>query len=502
MNQKFQAEVNGQWEDMIWHDTTIDLSQYAGKKVTLHFITNNLDSASPWAVWSHPQIYQKNKSDKDFNVLIVSLDTLRADHLNCYKYKKRITSPNMNKLAEEGLLFKHFYSNAPGTLSSQISILTGLYPSYHGITYRNYWETMTDLSPARKITRRLIPKETLTTILANNGYYNVAYTGAGYFLACLDYSTGFHLYNNTVDHTNGSVKNVFPKAFKWLEQNRKRKFFLFLHTYEIHSPYTETYFVEKEGIPPNPKFERERALYDSCILLTDKYIGKLVSVLKKNNLWEKTILIITSDHGEELGSRYGVETHGHTLFNEIIHVPCIIILPEGFPQRKGIDTVASSVDLVPTILDILGIKSKIKFSGKSLLPIIHGNHDKNRFAYSEDINYGPDLKSLVMKHSGKKREELYKFLYINPSGRRHRNRYRFENVEKLQSPPPERFFNLERDPGETFNQTGISHVDYTLYQTIINDLIMNMPTSVPKPRKGIKASQNALKSLRAQGYIQ
>lgn len=492
---EFQVKVKGNWEAVKWFDTAIDLSSYAGEKVTISFITENLSSGSPWAVWSSPQIYQKDKINTDYNVLIVSLDTLRADHLNCYQYKKRITSPNMDKIAKEGILFNNFYSTAPATLSSQMSILTGFYPTYHGITYRNWAE-----SPLRLATLGLIPKETLTTTLADQGYYCAAYTGGCFFISTLNYSKGFHLYNNTTDYTAGSVKNVFPKAFSWLAKNSNKKFFMFLHTYEIHSPYTETYYAEKENIPPFPEYKRDRANYDSGILLTDKYIGKLVSTLKENNLWEKTILIITSDHGDDLGTRKSGSEHGHNLFNELIHVPCIFKLPNKFAQGKIIDVVASSVDLVPTIMDILGIKSKIEYSGKTLLPIIHGNEGRDRFAYSEDVVFGPDLKSLVMKnYSAKGKDgELYKFLYVDPLGKRAKERY--GKSEILFDPPQKRFFNLDKDPSERSNLLNILPIDYTPYQDIITNIIKKKPAT-PKPRKTIKSTKESLDTLKALGYI-
>lgn len=501
---RFQVKTDKGWEDVKWHDKIIDLSSYAGKKVTLNFITKNMDSGSPWAVWNYPQIYQKNDINQDYNVIVVSLDTLRADHLNCYQYMKRITSPNMDKLAEEGILFKHFYSNTASTLSSQISILTGLYPSYHGISYR-IWGGKYNFSFDELATMKMINKETLATTLADNGYNCGAYTGAGYFIANLDYSRGFHIYNTTADGVMGSVKNIFPKAFKWLEKMKNRKFFLFLHTYEIHTPYTEEFYVKKEAIPSYIKYKYTRALYDAGILTTDQYIGKLVSVLKTNKLLEKTILIITSDHGEELGDRYGFEGHGTTFFNEQIHVPCIIRLPKGFPQQKKINTVASSVDLVPTILDILGIKSQTKYSGKSLWPIINGNQDKDRFAYTSDLAHGPDLKSVVMYNPKQKDGYLYKYLYINPLSKRNWKRgvHVGSHIKEFYDPPRKRLFNLGRDPGETFNLMPENSEDIDSYQNIINEIMKGVPPFVPKKRKKTsKISQEAMDSLKALGYVQ
>ena len=288
-------------------------------------------------------LYSESKNislDKNsINVILISLDTLRADHLKCYGYKRN-TSPNIDKLAKDSVVFFNTFSHAPYTLSSHMSMMTSLLPMNHKVLY---------------IDRSLNPSiKTLADLLRNNDYITVAFTGGGQVSARYGFSKGFDFYYEEYMggvHIN-SAERLFKHASKWIRKNKNLKFFLFLHTFQIHNPYHSPppfgqIFLKKEypwkyislqeilgqGYPrlfrELKRIEKENviALYDGEIRYTDEcFIKPFIKELKKLNLYDRTMIILTSDHGEEFRDHYSWG-HGHNLYNEVIKVPLIIKFP-------------------------------------------------------------------------------------------------------------------------------------------------------------------------------
>lgn len=301
-----------------------------------------------------------NFEPHDYNIVLISIDTLRADRLGSYGYS-RDTSPNIDALASDGLLFENCFSQAPATLISHSTMFTGLYPGTHGAQCM----TFTALPSAA---------QTLPEILSMNGYRTAGFTGGAQLGRFFGFSQGFEAYNDE----GGGFLETWPRARQWLDTNSVEKFFLFLHTFDTHHPYKppapfNTMF-SKDYDGPLENFipielleainsgeikvtEADRkhisAVYDGAIRYTDGYIGKITAYLKEHNLLDNTIVILTSDHGEEFNEHGVMGMHAHTLYNELLHVPLIIRLPKGAPanisQRVGL------VDLVPSLLDYAGI---------------------------------------------------------------------------------------------------------------------------------------------------
>jgi arylsulfatase A-like enzyme len=196
---------------------------------------------------------------------------------------------------------------------------------------------------------------------------------------------------------NGKAEDAVDLAIKYLENNKKHKLFVFFHTYEIHSPYKHDYFVAQLPLSERTYRNNTIARYDSGIRYTDIQIGRLISWLKTNNLFEKTLIIITSDHGENFNhirTKEGMGSHGNTLYDSEIHVPLILGGAVPFNQKLAIADQVSSVDILPTIMDFLNIPINEKARGISLMPLIDGKKMTQRMAYSEAIRVMEEKKSV------------------------------------------------------------------------------------------------------------
>lgn len=385
----------------------IDLTPFEGQNVTLRFKTESFPKGHTFAnrrndlaFWSNPVIYQDRENNEP-NVILISLDTLRADHLGCYGYPKN-TSPNIDLLAQEGALFSQTFAHAPGTYPSHWSIMTALFPNNHYY----YYHLDHFYNPSLL---------TLADFLREEGYATSAFTGGAGVSARLGFSQGFDSYfeykGSGVEQE--SLEDLYTKTQKWLQACKNRKFFLFLHTYEIHDPYIPPdefrQKISEEKLKwnkaqlqrifnwPRGRFkhlnEKERdnlvVLYDGEIRYTDERLIKpLVGYLKEAGLYDQTMIILTSDHGEEFYEHKGWG-HSTSLYNELLNVPLIIKFPHAKYRSQKISQIVRSVDIVPTIMDTLDIQvSGYEFDGESLVSLLSGKEKKDRVFISEK-RFGP-----------------------------------------------------------------------------------------------------------------
>lgn len=324
---------------------------------------------------------------KDCNVILISIDTLRADHLSAYGYKKN-TSPNLVKFVEGATVFQNFYSTAPWTLPAHASMFASDLPGNLKV------ESIYDKIPSSTLT--------IAEILKNKGYKTHGFDSDSYVSPNWNFHQGFDSYYvKDSDKTTGSdVDSIFSQAQKVLDQNKNNKFFLFIHTMEVHDPYcppksyAEVFKNNYKGklscidwrvingvndgslMLSSDDLERFKSLYDGEIAYTDYYLGLLFNQIKKLGLEKKTIVIITSDHGEEFGERGTWGKHTSTLYNELMKIPLIIKAPN---LQSGKDSrLHSLIDVAPTILDLLGIKKPKSFSGQSIL-----DEKKNKVVFFE-----------------------------------------------------------------------------------------------------------------------
>jgi len=333
------------------------------------------------------------------NVLLITLDTTRADHLGCYGHKPAKT-PNLDRLAREGIRFTRVYCPAPLTLPSHSSIMTGLYPVTHGVRNNGH-----DLPFGIR---------TLAEILKGRGYSTAAFVSSFSVDSRFGLGRGFDVYDDTfrsdlpfkTQNAERRAEETFASFSRWLENNGRNRFFGWVHYYDPHLPYD----------PPSPyKEEFGGNPYDGEIAYMDQYVGAVLERLKEKGILERTIIVIAGDHGEGLGDK--VETgHGIFLYEETLRVPLILYNPAVFPRSQVIESQVRLVDVAPTILEIIGLKNEAEdMTGESLVAWLRGKSRKDLDSLVETFypreNFGwSELVGLVSgrwKYIQSPRPELY-----------------------------------------------------------------------------------------------
>ena len=302
------------------------------------------------------------------NIILISIDTLRQDHVGTYGYHKDIT-PVLDSIASEGVKFRNSYAAAPWTLPSHMSMFTGLPPSVHKVDF-----------DVKHLAQSL---KTFPVMLKDNGYHTGGIISGVYLKSVYGFSRGFDVYKEMF---NSGAEKLTDSGIDWIKGHSDRPFFLFLHYFDVHYPYRppEKYakrlgvdtaenkwlrygrlsYMRKFSDPAikmSPRIRhRVEQLYDSEILRVDTNIGRLIEFLKDNKLYDSTVITVTSDHGEEF-CEHGSFGHYHQLYAEVINVPLIIRLPGKLPPGKIHVEPVSSVDIPVTLLSMAGITAPEQF---------------------------------------------------------------------------------------------------------------------------------------------
>jgi len=383
--------------------------------------------------------------------VLILFDTLRADHLSCCGYDRE-TSPRLDRLAGEGVLFEQTVSFAPWTLPSVVNILSGCRPN-------------TRVFEEQRLRRSLVED------ISKAGFLTGAVTEGGFVSKFYNIDRGFTYYHEEegpvqlhipgkphVRNPTGGIETTFRLAREWIEKHGDRKFFLFIHTYEPHTPYTRRTFAE--GMTPpswgstftmdtiarmqagdltfgESDLEYLEALYDGGILESDRHVGEFLDFLEDAGLGDKVLVAVTSDHGEDLGDHYVSRSgrHGHSCLDELVMVPLIIRNPcEDYPVAR-IRQQVRLMDVMPTIADILGVPTGGVINGTSLVPLMRGEDDTARPASGGATRSGP--KRMFLRWLG------YKFIrVIGPEP---------EDEHLDPPPPPMQLYDLRADPDERTN---------------------------------------------------
>jgi arylsulfatase A-like enzyme len=323
--------------------------------------------------WSEPEIVQLDS--KRPNVILISLDTLRADALGCYG-NDGDGSPIIDAFAKENVRFENAFSQCSWTLPSHLSMFTSLFPPELASELDGFWFNTLQTKYGGKA--RSIHPTTLADILKKEGYYCAAFTGGGFVSAFYGFYKGFHIYNES----NEASRISFLPAQAWIGKNAEKNFFVFVHTFAIHSTLIKPEWLKRFGsdsetlkkflLDDTPKGHRNS--YEYRVSVVDHYLGEFLSFLKDANLYEDTMIILTSDHGESFGEvhndgKYVARGHGAVAYDEQIRVPLVIKLPGRL--SKGPMVIEEDVrllDVAPTILAALGLDPVLEFRGKSILP--------------------------------------------------------------------------------------------------------------------------------------
>jgi arylsulfatase A-like enzyme len=411
-----------------WRHREVPLPGKGGDRVLLELRTEAADGRV--AAWAHPEVVSRGSQEEGWDVLFVSLDTLRADHVGSYGHS-RPTSPRLDALAADGVRFAVAVAQAPWTRPSHRSMFNGLYPASHGG----------------------LTSPMLAALLWRAGYRTTAITGGGQVDPSFGFDEGIESYRmyQWVD----AVEDVVAA----LLEGRGRKQFLFLHTYRIHDKYSGDAFTA--GLPAGrigasfgkhdwyalgkELTEEEKvyveALYDGGIVVTDRALGELLDRMEASGLLDRTIVVVTSDHGEQFWE-HGTWRHGQAVYDHQILVPLVVRLPPPLARRLGvapgtvIEDQVQLVDLYPTLLELLGLPLEHRVQGRSVVPLLTGAGLPPADALSENTNVRDfERKSL--------RSERFKFIKSIP-----RQSARARGLVE----PRYALFDLRRDPEEYKNE--------------------------------------------------
>jgi arylsulfatase A-like enzyme len=305
------------------------------------------------------------------NVLLVSLDTTRADRLSVYGYE-RPTSPNLAALAEEALVYERAYSTTSWTLPAHASLFTGKFPASHGVRHdREGPLVLADAvaAPEGIRARGLAAGETtLAALLRDAGWRTGAVVGGPWLIRTFGLGEGFDFYDDAGIGTNAGRRagDVTESALAWLE-SAPEPFFLFLNYFDPHAPYAPPPVWAKSFLPPGTTPDPTSAaqagsLYDAEILYMDHELGRVVTRLREAGLWERTLVVVTADHGELLGER-GLWGHEDWLWEPLVRVP--LLVKHAGPRRRGErrEEPLSLVDVAPLVLDACGLPAPPDFQG-------------------------------------------------------------------------------------------------------------------------------------------
>ena len=480
-----------------WKNEEVALSIFSRKKVTIQFLSQKIDPTGMMvkldpasALWGGVRLGNFVRKKREMNIILISLDTLRADHLGIEGYF-RDTSPNIDALAKQGVYFKEAIATAPWTLPSHRAIFTGLFPSFQKAVVKKEQRPMEMLPPEKRM---------LTEFLYLNGYVTQAFTAGGYVAAQWGFFRGFDRYVEVRRKNTKNASSLFPRATMWIEAQRDKKFFLFLHTFDIHAPYQQRYFLK--GLDQPSKVEGAVARYDSGIRYVDKFIGQLKEKLDELGLTENTILILTSDHGEELWQRDNPHSHGHTLYDDLLRIPLLFYCPSKFKPRLISGMQVQSTDIMPTILDLIGVTPPKSVQGKSLKRYLLGRAvPKKSIAFSEVSFTGHFRQSIRMLTPRGK----FKFILtpsMSHSGYSTENNsepeYPFEKT--IKSTAGREFYDLEKDPGELSPLLPNENQSFSQMEVELNKFFPNVNSLPQKKNESLPIDDDLKEQLKALGY--
>lgn len=389
-------------------------------------------------------------------VILISVDTLRADHLSCYRAGKQPT-PHIDSLAKNGTLFTQVSSPVPLTLPSHVALFTSAYPFSSGAQDNGI--------PLRSTVT------TLATVLKHAGYRTAAFVGSFVLDRRFGLSLGFDVYDSPFDlHGKtatdvGDLKRpgmqVAQAAMQWLEHNSTGPFFLFLHLYDLHTPY---------DLPQDPHLRRGETGYEAELAYEDRVLGHFLTFLDRRSLLKRALIVFTSDHGEGLGE-HGESTHGYFIYQSTLHVPLLIHWPAGsrlIPQDR-VDEPASLLDVAPTILDAVRLSRSAAMQGRSLLR--NGNAEE---IYSESL--------YARNHFGC---AALRSLRVG--------RYKY-----IDAPQPE-LYDLSSDPGEVQNVYKREQQTAAALRKRIHAVLASSPPA--RSAQPPSPTPQAVDALRSLGYL-
>ena len=481
-----------------WIEQEVDLRAFAGKQIWLAFRTSFPGAPEGEAlpvvgVFGEPVLHDRARYRHGRGVLVISIDTLRRDHMSLYGYPRR-TTPGLEALARESVVFDDAVSTSSWTLPAHASLLTSTYPSVHGAVNLNV-----GLSPAWPSVATLLQEAEFTTqALVTHVYLSTEY----------GFGEGFdrHVY---LPETR--AEEVTKRAIRFLRAMGDRDFFLFVHYYDPHwhydppAPYDETFDpsydgdasgvwwdfkeLDRDSIDPRDLHHIE-ALYDGEILYTDRHVERLMRSMKELGIFDKTLIVVTSDHGEEF-LEHGSWEHQKTLYEEQLRVPLIIKFPGGEEAGRRVKEQVTLLDVAPTIAYVMELPVPASFRGVSL----QGELVENRELWSETEHTIDGTHKLSLRRGASSTKAIFS-VRVSVSGSVSLGDA--DDVDVLDV----ELFDLEADPGE------LEALDDNEMRQRVEERLRDYLAGVAAAREGKTDTPNVdldpkeRERLRALGYIQ
>jgi arylsulfatase A-like enzyme/Tfp pilus assembly protein PilF len=396
------------------------------------------------------------------NILLITVDTVRADYLSCYGSKK-VRTPHIDQLAEKGIVFEKAFAHNVITLPSHINILTGTYPLYHGVQD----------NAGFRLGEKAI---TLSEVLKQEGYKTGAFIGAFPLDDRFGLGQGFDLYDDYYGDTTAQndfsfverrAEDVVRRAVEWIDQNRQENWFCWVHIYDPHAPYNP---------PPSYKEKYPGNFYAGEVAYSDSALGNLFGFLKKGELEENTLVVLTSDHGEGLGD-HQEPTHGVFAYNTTLHIPLIVYQPKLFTEHKTFKFMVRHIDIMPTVLDIAGFKIPKEVQGHSLVPVIR-DPGKGRV---EDCYFEAMTPHLNRDWAPLQGVLSDQFKYIDL--------------------PIKELYDVESDYREEYNLAAKDRTTVEKLNKHLQTLIKKYSSETSGANRRVKEDAETLEKLRALGYV-
>ena len=424
------------------------------RKIPLIFFFSVLLTSQGTLLFASPFHADPDDNKIPLNVLLITIDTLRADRVSCYS-SQFLKTPHIDSLSTSGTVFMNAFANTSTTLPSHTNILLGVSPLVHGV-HEN---------------QNFVVHESFLTLaehLKASGYTTGAFVGAYPLDKRFGLAQGFDIYDDNFGRRSSTNKQnlerraaeVIASASRWIK-TQNSPWFLWIHIYDPHDPYT----------PPSPYAEHyANSPYDGEVAYVDEVLGQFLKEMQQGNKLEHTLVVFTGDHGESLWE-HGEETHGFFAYNSSIWIPLIIAAP-GLKARKS-ETLVSHLDLFPTVCDILDLETPRFLQGQSLLPITRGRRLRHKDIYFESLS----------PHYGMGWAPLQGFIS--------------EKFKFIQSPIPE-LYNLEEDFDEKRNLA--QNRDVGEYRKHLSEII-ERDSSPEASRSETRLDRESLEKLSTLGYV-
>ncbi len=420
-------------------------------------------------------------SGQGSNVVLITIDALRARNLGAYGYARE-TSPHIDALAREGALFQAAFAPSPWTIPSLGSLLTSSYPHQHlARTYR-----LPGKKPA--IARMRDDATTLAHVLARNGYQTAMFFQSAYPLLDMGLGAGFDLHQEIRDERTDPIRS-------WIRASKDGRFFVWIHFFKPHTPYFPSArsdgLLQAERLAdhrslaelwPKPECARRRAeatpeelrirmgFYDEAIRDSDFLVGEVMEELRRSGVAGRTLVVVSSDHGEEFFEHGGCD-HGYSLYDELLHVPLVLWQPGVVPAGRSLAGQVRTLDLAPTILELLELERPKQFVGESLAKHLRGD-DVNLPVFSGFLIDGED--AVALRHAG--------FKYVHRPSR---------FADEL--------YDLRADPGETTNL--VESTFHPRLREMREQTLRWLEQAAQAPPQTLRLDDAQLERLRALGYL-